>query len=238
MPGRPPRKRHWQRWIVVSVVVLAVAAVAGGMIAVRQSSAPVLALRGGPVAAPVGPVDGTWDAAAGSVAGFRVRLTALGTHTDVTGRTDAVAGSLVISGGQVIRAAFRVGLASITVNGKAQPQFASSLDTRQYPSATVTLDRPVSLGPAFASGATITVAVTGHLTLRGTSQPVTFAISARRDGTTLQAVGSIPVAFSRWGITQPANYGAFASLASRGTAEFLLVLHRDAGAGHGTGTVS
>ena len=238
VPGRPAKKRHWWRWILASVVVLTVLVVLAGAIFVRlQASAPPLVLAGGPAAAPAGPVDGAWAAAAGSVAGFRVRETALGMSNDVTGRTDALTGTIVISRGQVTRAVFRIDLASITVAGKTQPQVAQSLDTKEYPGATITLARPVTLRPAFTSGATIAVAATCRLTLRGITQLVTVTISARRDGTALRAAGSIPVAFSRWGITEPTGYGIVGSLASHGTAEFLLVLHRDAGAGRGAGKV-
>jgi polyisoprenoid-binding protein YceI len=234
-PVRPLRKRHWWRWILASVPVLAVL-VLGGALALRfWASASPLALPGGRAAAPAGPVDGTWAAAPGSVAGFRVRESALGMSGDVTGRTDAVTGTIVISGGQVTAAVFRIGLTSITIAGKTQPQFTRSLDTNQHPGATITLARPVTLPPAFTSGATITVRATGRLTLRGTTQQVTVTISARRDGTALQAAGSIPITFSRWGITEPANYGMVGSLASHGTAEFLLLLHREAGAGRDAG---
>ena len=95
----------------------------------------------------------------------------------------------------------------------------------------------MTLPPAFASGATITVAATGYLTLRGIPRLVTLTISARRDGTALQAAGSIPVALPRWDITQPQGYGIFGSLASHRTAEFLLILHRDAHAAPGDGKV-
>ena len=235
-PGGPPRKRHWWRWILASVLVLAVLVLLGGALALRfWASAAPLALPGGRAAAPAGPVDGAWAAAAGSVAGFRVRESALGMSGDVTGRTDAVTGTIVISGGQVTAAVFRIDLTSITIAGKTQPQFTQSLDTNQRPSATITLARPVILPPAFTSGATITVRATGRLTLRRTTRPVTVMISARRDGTALQAAGSIPITFSRWGITEPTSYGIVGSLASHGTAEFLLLLHREAGAGRGAG---
>jgi polyisoprenoid-binding protein YceI len=167
------------------------------------------------------------------VAGFRVRESALGMSGDVTGRTDAVTGTTVISGGQVTAAVFHIDLVGITIAGKTQPQFTQSLDTTQHPSATITLARPVTLPPAFTSGATITVRAPGRLTLRGTTRLVTVTLSARRDGTALQAAGSIPITFSRWGITEPASYGVVGSLASHGTAEFLLLLHRDAGAAPG-----
>jgi polyisoprenoid-binding protein YceI len=235
-PGRPPRKRHWWRWILAGVPVLVVLVALAGALALRfWASAPPLVLPGGPAAAPAGPVDGTWAAVAGSVAGFRVRESALGMSGDVTGRTDAVTGTTVISGGQVTRAVFRIDLTSITVAGTTQPQFTQSLDTKEYPGATITLARPVTLPPAFTSGATITVTAPGSLALRGITQLVTVTISARRDGTALQAAGSIPITLSRWGITEPASYGVVGSLASHGTAEFLLLLHYQAGAGRGAG---
>jgi polyisoprenoid-binding protein YceI len=226
-PGRPPRKRHWWRWILASVLVAAVLVVLAGALALRfwASAAPLVLPRGRAVA-PAGPVGGAWMAGAGSVAGFRVRESALGMSGDVTGRTGAVTGTLVISGGQVTGAVFHIGLTSITIAGKIQPQLARSLDTKQHPGATITLARPVALPPAFTSGATITVRAAGRLTLRGTTRLVTVTFSARRDGTALQAAGSIPITLSRWGITEPASYGIVGSLASHGTAEFLLLLHR------------
>jgi polyisoprenoid-binding protein YceI len=235
-PDSPPRKRHWWRWILAGVLALTVLVVLGGALALRfWASAAPLALPGGRAAAPAGPVDGAWAAGAGSVAGFRVRESALGMSGDVTGRTSAVTGTILISRRQLTRAAFRIGLTSITIAGKTQPQFARSLDTTQHPGATITLARPVTLPPAFTSGATITVRAPGRLTLRGTTRPVTVTLSARRDGTVLQAAGSIPITLSRWGITEPASYGVVGSLASHGTAEFLLLLHHQAGAASGAG---
>jgi hypothetical protein len=90
--GRPPRKRHWWRWILAGVALLAVLVVLAGALALRfWASSPPLALPGGPVAALAGPVDGAWAAGAGSVAGFRVRESALGMSGDVTGRTPSPA---------------------------------------------------------------------------------------------------------------------------------------------------
>jgi polyisoprenoid-binding protein YceI len=236
MPGRPPRKRHWWRWILAGVLILAVLVVLAGALALKfQASASPLVLPGGPVAAPAGPVNGTWATAAGSVAGFRVRESALGMSGDVTGRTHAVTGTTMISGGQITGAVFHIDLASITIAGKTQSQFTQSLDTKAHPSATITLARPITLPPAFTSGTTITMRVPGRLTLRGITRLVTMTLSARRDGSALQAAGSIPITLSQWGITEPASYGVVGSLASHGTAEFLLVLHLNVSAGRGTG---
>jgi polyisoprenoid-binding protein YceI len=224
--GRAGRRHHWWRWALAGVAALVVLVVlaAGLFIKLQPSPAP-LAL---PTAAraPAGPLDGTWAAAAGSVAGFRVRESAFGISNDTVGRTSAVTGTIVISGDRVTSGAFRIGLTSMKVGGKAQPQFAESLGTSKDPVATVTLTRRVTLNAAFASGATVTERVTGRLAMHGISRPVLVTVSGRRDGSSLQVAGSIPVAFSRWDIRGPQSFGFIASLASSGIAEFLLVLHR------------
>ena len=62
--------------------------------------------------------------------------------------------------------------------------------------------------------------------MNGTARQVTIHLSARRDGTSLQVAGSIPVVFSAWHIKGPASAGFLGSLADHGTAEFLLTLRR------------
>jgi polyisoprenoid-binding protein YceI len=209
------------------VVILVVIAVGGTAIFVRsQPSAAPLTLPSGPAGPPAGPADGTWGVTAGSVAGFRVRESALGFGNDVTGRTTAVTGTAVIAGGRVTGAVFRVGLTGIRVGGKPSPQFAASLDTPAYPDATITLAGPVPLPAGFGTGRTVTAEFPGQLTLRGITRPVTITVSARRDGTTVEAAGSLQVASARWDITLPAGFGVLGGLSSEATAEFLLILHR------------
>jgi polyisoprenoid-binding protein YceI len=222
-----PRKRHRRRWILVGFVTLVVlvAVAAGAFIKLQPVPAP-LRLPTAAAGTPVGPLDGTWDVAAGSVAGFRVQETILGLSNDTVGRTDAVTGTIAFSGSRVTSAAFRIDLAAIKDGGKPQPQFAKSLGTRDQPFATFTLSQPVTLRSAFSSGAAITAAATGLLTMHGASRLVTVTLSGRRAGAELQVAGLIPIAFSDWGIKAPHGYGVFGSLASHGVAEFLLILHR------------
>jgi|ERR1022692_378351 polyisoprenoid-binding protein YceI len=224
--GQSSRRRRPLWWILAAVVALVILVVVAVAVFIKQPAPPPLSLPPGAAAAPVGPASGTWQVAAGSVAGFRIPDTALGLSNEVVGRTNSVTGAIVIVGDQVTRATLRIGLASIKVSGKTQPQLARSLGTRQFPAATFTLTRPVLLGHAFASGATIKVTATGELTMHGASHLVTVRISGRRDGRVLQAAGSIPVPFAEWGIRGPAGSGFLGSLASHGVAEFLLTLHR------------
>lgn len=229
-PGGPSRKRHRRRWILASAIVLVVlvvlAVLSVGQFIKLAPTPPPLALPATRAGVPIGPVDGTWGVGAGSVAGFRVKESALGVSNDVVGRTNAVTGTVVVSNDRVTSATFRIDLDTVRVGGKAQPQFAQSLGTRDHPDATFTLTQPVTLGSAFTSGATIATTAIGQLAMHGVSRRVAFTVTGRSDGAALEAAGSVPIAFSDWGIKGPDSYGFLGSLASHGVAEFLLILQR------------
>ena len=225
--GTPPPQRHWWRWILGSVLALVVLAVAatGAVVTLTPGPAPLALPKD--AAAPSGPLDGTWQVAAGSVAGFRIRETIIGFSNDVTGRTSDVTGTTVLAGTGISSATFQVSLDAIVVSGKTrQPQLVKSLGVTAHPYATVTVTQPVPLPAAFAAGAMLTRTVAAELTLNGITRPVTVTLSARRDGTAIEAAGSLPVTFSAFRITGPSGLGFFGSLASDGTAEFLLVLRQ------------
>ena len=225
LPAGKGRKHRWTRRILFGVVALLALVVLGSWAFIKlQPTLPPLALSA--ASPPVGALDGTWAVSAGSVAGFRVPETAFGMSNYTVGRTAAVSGTVVISGNRVTSATVRIDLAALKVNGKAQPQFAKSLDTRTFPDATFALAKPAELGSPFASGATVRVTAAGRLTMDGVTRLATATVSARRDGSALQVAGSIPVTFSAWGIKDPAGYGFFGSLANHGTAEFLVSAHR------------
>lgn len=227
-PGAPRRKRHRLRWTLVGIIAFLVVVVVVAVIAVKPRPAPApLALPSSAAAAPSGPLDGTWRATSGSVAGFRVQQTAIGMTSDVVGRTKDITGTVVIADGSATTADLRINLLALTYGGKPAPQFQTSLDTSQHPDSTVGLARPVALGGALASGAATTVTAAGRLTLHGVTHTVTVPLTVRRDGANMEVAGSIPVKFADWGIVKPKGYGFLGSLADHGLAEFLLVLHRD-----------
>ncbi len=227
VPERSRRKHHRLRWILGGIAVLLVLAVAAVAVAVRLQPTPAPLALPASAAPPVGPLDGTWQVAPGSVAGFRIRQTVLGLTSEVVGRTQDITGTVVIAGGKATTASLRVNLLALTSGGKPAPQFGQSLDTQHHPDASVGLARPVALDESFASGAAATVTAAGQLTLHGVTRTVTVPLSARRDAADLRVAGSIPVTFADWGIARPKGYGALGSLADRGVAEFLLVLHRN-----------
>lgn len=226
-PDRPRGKRRWLRWAIAGTAVLVVLAVGLIAVAVKLQPTPApLALPANAVA-PVGPVDGTYEAASGSVAGFRIQQTVIGLTSDVVGRTEDVTGTVTIAASQATTAGLRVGLRALTSGpGKPAPQFGISLETQRYPDASIALARPVALAPTVSSGAIVTASADGKLTLHGVTRDVTVALSIRRDGANIDVAGSFPVAFADYGIVGPRGYGPLGSLADHGVAEFLLVLRR------------
>jgi polyisoprenoid-binding protein YceI len=75
-----------------------------------------------------------------------------------------------------------------------------------------------------AEGETVTASATGDLTLRGTTNSVTFDVQARLNGGNIEVDGSIPIVFADWDIPNP-SFGP-ASTEDNGVLEFLLVFSR------------
>lgn len=219
------RKQHrWLRWVVAGLATVLVLAVAGTFVFIHFLGAPVPAPLALPklTAAAAGnvsaPVNGTWMAGKGSLAGYRVREDFIGPGDSMVGRTSAMTGKVVIAHNEVTAASFRIGLTTVTVNGKAQPQLAKILDTARFPDATFTLTKPITIGSRLVMNKTFAVQATGLLTMHGTTRPVTFQATARDSGSLLEAAGSIPVLFPDWNIHTPEF------LQNQGLLEFLLIL--------------
>jgi polyisoprenoid-binding protein YceI len=221
----PARKHRWLRWVAAGLATVVVLAFAGTFAFIHL---------GGPVPAPLAlpklnaaaagkgstPVDGTWTAGKGSLAGYRVREEFFGPGNSLVGRTSAVTGKVVIAHNDVTSASFRVDLTTVTASGKAQPQLAKIIDTASFPDATLTLTKPIVTGSGLVMNKTFRVKATGMLAMHGTTRPVTFQATARYSGSLLEAAGSIPVLFSDWNIHAPEF------LQNHGLLEFLLVLRR------------
>ena len=144
--AKPPRRRHWWRWALGSVLALVVLAVAVTGVVVKLTPGPApLALPGGVSVASAGPLDGTWRVTTGSVAGFRVRETVIGFSNDVTGRTGDVTGTAVLADIQVSGATFQVNLGTITVTARRASRTRSE-PRRGGPSARY--GHPHPAGPA------------------------------------------------------------------------------------------
>jgi len=240
------RPRHWLRWIVGTVVVLAVLAAAGPFVYIHffNGSTPA-ALSLSPTKTPAstagstpaadaaaGTVAGTWTVGSGSVVGYRVNEVLLGQNATAVGRTTSVTGHLTIQGTTVTAATFSVPMDTIhSDKSQRDAQFDGRImDVAQYPTGTFTLTSPIDLGSLPATGVIRDYTAHGNLTLHGTTRAVTFTLTAERTvarngRTQIQVAGHILVAFADWNIQNP-SFAGFVTTQDHGLLEFLLVFDR------------
>jgi polyisoprenoid-binding protein YceI len=236
--ARATNGRSRTGWVVAGVILALALAVGGPYVYIHfiqgdapkrldltapQPTAATTATAGGGAGTAL---DDTWKAGSGSQAGYRVKEVLFGQNAEAVGRTTAVTGQLSLSGTQVRSASFSVDLTQVTSDQQRRDtQFQDRImDTSSFPTATFKLTQPITLASVPASGAVVKATATGELTLRGTTRPVTFDVTARRNGDTFQVSGSIPVKFSDWNIPNP-SLGP-ATTEDHGLVEFLLAFAR------------
>ncbi len=242
------RPRHWLRWLIGAVVVLAALAAAGPFVYIHffNSTPAALSLSPGNSAsasssaspssstatantAASGAVAGTWTVGSGSVVGYRVNEVLLGQNATAVGRTTSVTGHLTISGTTATAASFSVPMDTIhSDKSQRDAQFDGRImDVAQYPTGTFTLTSPIDLGPPPAAGVIKSYTAHGRLTLHGTTRAVTFTLTAERGtarngGAQIEVAGDIPVLFSDYNIQNP-SFSGFVTTQDHGLLEFLLV---------------
>ena len=98
------------------------------------------------------------------------------------------------------------------------------MDVAKYPTATFTLTAPIDFGQVPADGGTVTATATGDLTLHGTTNPVTFDVTATYKNGLVGVLGQIPIVFADYGIPNP----TFATVTTEdnGLLEFVLIFER------------
>jgi polyisoprenoid-binding protein YceI len=242
MPGsrrraqRRPRRLVW--WLAGAVAAVVVLAVGGTFVYIHFINGPAPAPLGlkstsGASSTPssgvsdTASVGGTWQITSGSVVGYRVREVLMGQDTTAVGRTSSITGHLTISGATVTAAGFTVQMATIKSNeSERDVQFRGRImDTSAYPTGTLALTKPISLGTLPAVGVVKTYSATANLTLHGQTRAVTFPLSAERTSSEIELSGSIPILFSHWDIPNP-SFTGFVTTQNHGVLEFLLKLAR------------
>jgi polyisoprenoid-binding protein YceI len=236
--GKPRRPRRWARWLLGTAAAVVVLAVGGTFLYIHVISGPTpapLSLK--PTSGSSSPASagesaatslgGTWKIATGSVVGYRVKEVLFGQNHVAVGRTGAITGHLTISGTTVTAAAFTVQMATIKSDeSERDAQFRGRImDTAAYPTATLTLTKPIALGTLPAASVVKGYTAVADLTLHGQTRPVTFPVSAERTSSEIEVSGSIPVLFANWDIPNP-SFTGFVTTQNHGVLEFLLKFAR------------
>ncbi len=234
-------RRRW-KWLVGAVAAVVILAVAVPFIYIHLIEGPApaklvlpathstsTAVASGASTGAVG-VEGTYHVGAGSEAGYRVTEVLIGQHSTAVGRTSKIWGSVTISGDSVTAGTFTVDMASVVSDqSERNAQFDGRImNVSQYPTATLKLTAPISLGTIPAVGAKVTYAATGDLTMHGVTRSVTFPLSAERTASGIYALADLPIQFSEWNIANP-SVGGFVTTDSSGTLEVLVFLTAGAG---------
>ncbi|MDH6282524.1 polyisoprenoid-binding protein YceI [Prescottella agglutinans] len=226
-----PVKKWWLIGGAVVVVLLA-GVLAGPWIYgkfIAEDSTPAASVSTQGAQAASGSVDGPWVVSAGegankTAAGYTVSEILNGARVTVVGTTDQVSGAVSISGQKMTAAELVVQVAGIaTDNSHRDGQFRSNvMDTAAYPTAKFTLAAPVDLASLPTDGTAATVPVTGTLTLKDQTRPVSVDVKVLHSGDTLVASGNVPVTWSDYGITPPSL--GFVTVDDHGTVDILVSL--------------
>ncbi len=252
MATRTRRRLVWG--IAIAVTLLVVVAVAAPYVYIHFIEGPApakLELPKAPTSTSVGSAassrsnaasfsfDGTWNAGAGSLAGYRVPEVLLGQSATAVGRTREIWGSLTIAGSTVTKGIFTVNMASVVSDQSERNAHFDGpiMDVSQYPTATLTLTSPIALGAIPDDGVQEHYNATGALDMHGVTKTVTFTVSAERLNGEIDALADIAIHFSDWNIANP-SIGGFVSTANSGTLEVLLHLTQGVGNPASTGTGS
>src|SRR5213083_375903 len=184
-----------------------------------------------------GSLDGTWsiDATSGSLAegtssfaGYRVKeeLAGTGANTAV-GRTQNVSGSMTIDGTAITAMQVTVDMTTLQSddNRRDERLRTDGLQTDEFPTATFTLTQPIEVGSVPKERQTIQTVAVGDLTLHGVTRNVQVSIQAQRNGDEIEAIGSVDVALTDYGIQAPTGFLVL-SIANTGTIELHLLFQR------------
>ena len=167
---------------------------------------------------------GTWKPTAESKVGYRAKEVLFGQNAVATGQTNAVTGSLTITGTAVtavVLSADLTKLASDEAKRDAQVQ-GRILETSKFPTATLKLLKPIDFGQAPAAGVAVSKKGSVELTLHGVTKTVDIDLSARRKAGNIEVSGSVPLTWADWGINDPSFAGQI-TVEPKGQMEFLVV---------------
>jgi polyisoprenoid-binding protein YceI len=207
--------------------VAASEAPAAATTAAATPTSVVSASGAAPASSATASLDGSWTVAAGSQAGYRVSENLFGQDTEGVGRTTTVTGSMSISGTTVRTTKVEVDVASMKSDSSQRDnQFSGRImETATYPTATFSLTSPIELGALPADQTQSTYKATGDFTIHGVTKPVTFDLTARQNGASIEVTGQIPLTFADYSIANP-SFGDAIKVGDTGTIELALAFSK------------
>ncbi len=155
-----------------------------------------------------------------------MKQTLSGQNIEAVGRTKSVTGTMTMESTTLKNVEMNVSLTTLTSDdAKRNSGVQNLLQTSVFPTATIALAAPFNIGEIPADKVEVTKTPTFRLTLHGVSRDIPIAIKARRNGATIEIVGSTTIKFDDYGIADPSRKPLLIS-EDKGIVEFLVVFGR------------
>jgi polyisoprenoid-binding protein YceI len=228
-------------------IILAVVALGGWYVFIRDNSPPPPSLQTAAIAAAgtsaaggasdasgesntsasvAADLTGAWQLVDGpSFVGYRVQeeLARIGATTAV-GRTTAVTGALVFDGASITDVTIEADLSKLASDESFRDQALrrQALETGTYPTASFALTSPIELDGVPTEGETIAATAQGDLTLHGVTKAITIPLEGQLVNGQAIIVGSLEIEFADYDIDPP-SAASVVSVEDHGTLELQLV---------------
>lgn len=178
--------------------------------------------------APSDDPDGSWvvepDGGEEVFAGYRIEELFAGetVKVEAAGRTGDVTGTLVIEGTTITEVTITVAMDTLTSDSGRRDDVlrTAAIETDTFPTATFVLGDPVDLGTVPAFDEVVELALTGDLTLRDVTRPVTLEVEARWNGEAIDVAGGAGIVLADFAIEVIST--AFVTIDDTGRFEFQL----------------
>jgi polyisoprenoid-binding protein YceI len=143
-----------------------------------------------------------------SEAKYVVRESLRGLTTNAVGTTRAVEGGIFLTPAGLSDAGesvFRVDLSTLESDEGMRDNFIkrNTLETSRYQYAEFVLEAVSGFPSGYVEDTEVELTISGTLTIRDVSKPVTWAVKARQLGDTLTAVADLMITFQDFGMSPP-----------------------------------
>jgi polyisoprenoid-binding protein YceI len=223
-----------RRWALAAGIAVPLAALAAVYLLFFTPDSPErlkLSANGSAAGTPSGPsLEGRWQVAEGSVAGYRVRekLAQLPAPSDAVGRTSAITGGLTAERNgdklTIKDVRFEADLTKLASDQQKRDNkiHTLGLESDKFPTATFAIADPFEVGANEIGTAPAGTKIKGDLTIHGVTKRVTIPVDVQRNGDKIEVAGSLTFPFSQFGM-QPPSIPPLVSVTDNATMEFDLL---------------
>lgn len=176
-------------------------------------------------------LDGRWEVVQGSAhnfsaVGFTIDEVLPAERTTTSGSTGGVSGSVLIEGSTLRSGDITVEMASLTTDKIVRDQNMKTklFEVEKFPQSHFVLTEPVDLAGIPDDGTVGTATLTGELTIKGVSNPVSADFDVLRSGSQIIVAGDIPINRLDYDIITPEFIAA--TISEEGTVNIRLSLEK------------